>query len=104
VDLKDPRHAAFPVQLVLSLGTLFTESALRGLVTLDVVGPAKLPRLVTDFFEMFTEAPVFNGLEYGELIDKCEMRLAIDPNDHRMRMELARILSKCGRYEDADAE
>ncbi len=104
VDLTDPRNVAFPVQLALSLGTLFTESALRGLVTLDVVGPARLPRLVSDFFEMFTETPVFAGLEYGELIDKCEARLAVAPGDQRARLELARLLSKCGRYEDADRE
>ena len=62
------------------------------------------PRLVSDFFEMFTETPVFAGLEYGELIDKCEARLAIAPDDYRARLELARVLSKCGRYEDADRE
>src|SRR5690349_9771993 len=28
LDLKDPRNLAFPVQLALSVGTLFTESAL----------------------------------------------------------------------------
>jgi tetratricopeptide (TPR) repeat protein len=104
LNLKDPRNLAFPVQLALSLGTLFTESALRGLVTLDVVGPARVPRLVEDFFEMFTETPVFAGLEYGELIDRCEKRLAQVPDDYRARMELARVLSKCGRYEDADVE
>jgi hypothetical protein len=57
LDLKGPRNFAFPVQLALSVGTLFTESALRGLATLDVVGPARIPRLVEDFFEMFTETP-----------------------------------------------
>ena len=104
VSLTDPKSVALPVQLALSMGTLFTQSALRGLVTLDVVGPAKVPSLVTDFFEMFTELPVFNGLEYGDLIDKCETRLANEPDDHRTRMELARTLSKCGRYTDADVE
>ena len=104
LNLKDPRNLAFPVQLALSLGTLFTESALRGLVTLEVVGPARVPRLVEDFFEMFTETPIFAGLEYGELIDRCEKRLAQVPDDYRARMELARVLSKCGRYEDADVE
>jgi len=43
---------------------------LRGLATLDVVGPARIPRLVEDFFEMFTETPVFVGLEYGEVIER----------------------------------
>ncbi len=104
LNLKDPKNLAFPVQLALSMGTLFTESALRGLVTLDVVGPARLPRLVADFFEMFTETQIFAGLEYGEVIDRCEKRLAEVPDDYRARMELARILSKCGRYEDADLE
>ncbi len=104
LKLSDPRNIALPMQLALSFGTLFTESALRGLVTLDVVGPGRVPRLVQDFFEMFTETPVFAGLEYGELIDRCEKRLAEVPNDFRARMELARVLSKCGRYEDADLE
>ena len=104
VNLQDPKNLALPVQLALSVGTLITESALRGLVTLDVVGPERVPRLVEDFFEMFTETPVFAGLEYGELVDRCEKRLAVTPDDYRTRMELARVLSKCGRYEDADEE
>jgi tetratricopeptide (TPR) repeat protein len=103
-SLTDPRNVALPVQVALSLGTLLTESALRGLVTLDVVGMERLPRLVSDFFEMFTETPVFAGLEYGELIEKCETRLSTNPDDNRARLELARTLSKCGRYEDADRE
>jgi hypothetical protein len=104
VNFTDARSLALPVQLALSVGTLFTESALRGLVTLDVVGASRVPRLVEDFFEMFTETPVFAGLEYGELIDRCEKRLVEAPADFRTRMELARVLSKCGRYEDADVE
>jgi tetratricopeptide (TPR) repeat protein len=104
LDLKDPRNLALPIQFALSMGTLFTESALRGLATLDVVGLSRVPRLVEDFYEMFTEIPVFAGLEYGELIDRCEKRLATAPNDYRARMELARVLSKCGRYGDADVE
>jgi tetratricopeptide (TPR) repeat protein len=104
VNFADPRNVTLPLQLALSVGTLFTESTLRGLVTLDVVGPERMPRLVSDFFEMFSEAPVFNGLEYGDLIEKCETRLAAAPDDHRIRLELARVLSKCGRYEDADNE
>lgn len=104
VNLKDPRNLALPAQMALSMGTLFTESALRGLVTLEVVGPGKASRLVEDFFEMFTETPIFTGLEYGELIDRCEKRLALFPGDERARMELSRVLSKCGRYEDADLE
>jgi Flp pilus assembly protein TadD len=44
------------------------------------------------------------GLEYGEVIDRCEKRLEQVPDDYRARMELARVLSKCGRYEDARVE
>src|SRR6185295_12666595 len=42
--------------------------------------------------------------EYGEVIDRCEKRLEQVPDDYRARMELARVLSKCGRYEDAEVE
>ena len=95
---------SFPARVALSVGSLLTESALRGMIVYDVVGPTRMPRLVTDFFEMFTETPVFSRLEYNDLIEKCEQRLATHPNDERARLELARMLAKCGRYVEGARE
>jgi hypothetical protein len=104
ISLTDLRNLALPVQLTLSVGTLVTEAALRGLVSLSILGPARMPRFIDDFFEIVTETPVFAGLEYGELIERCELRLGEAPADQRCRLELARVYSKCGRYDDAAVE
>jgi hypothetical protein len=81
-----------------------TQSALRGLVTYDVMGPSRIQRLMTDFFDMFTELQVFVGLEYKDVIDRCTQRLAEAPNDHGMRLELGEALVKCGLYDEAVEE
>ncbi len=101
VDFTDPRHLGFPAQLALSFGTLAIQSALRGLVTYEVVGPSRYPKLMTDFFEMFTEVHVFLGLQYKELLRDYRVRLEQNPGDHVARLELGRALIKCGLYEDA---
>ncbi|MCU1327973.1 MAG: hypothetical protein JWN34_3343, partial [Bryobacterales bacterium] len=104
ISLSDPRNLTLPLQLTFSVGTLVTEAALRGLVAVKIIRPARLPRFMGDFFEMLTETPVFAGLEYGELIDQCAVRLGEAPEDYRCRMEHARLLAKCGRYIEADLE
>jgi tetratricopeptide (TPR) repeat protein len=101
VDLKNPRHISFPAQLALSVGTLITQSALRGLATWEVMGPSRMPLLARDFVEMFTEFPVYIGLEYREAIAKASARVANAPSDHKTRLELGQMLVKCGRYDEA---
>ena len=93
-----------PVEIALSFGTLFTQSALRGLVTLDVAGPKKVARLIEDFFAMFTEVQVFAGLEYREIVERCRTRLEHAPEDYAVRFELGDTLVKCGLYEEAEVE
>jgi len=75
LDLKDPRNIVLPVQLMLAAGSLAAQSALRGLVTYEMLGPTKIQSLMVDFFDMFTELQVFVGLEYQDVITKCEERL-----------------------------
>ena len=104
VDLNDPRYLGFPAQLAISCGTLAIQSALRGLVTLEVVGASRYPKLMTDFFEMFTEVHVFIGLEYKQLIENYRARLEQNPQDHATRVELGSTLVKCGLYDDASHE
>ncbi len=104
LDMASSSAFALPVQLALSFGTLFTQSALRGLVTYDVLGPNKIQRLMVDFFEMFTELHVFVGLEYQEVSTRCRARLETSPQDHGSRLELGQTLVKCGLYDDAERE
>src|SRR5438874_809292 len=87
IDLKDPRSFGVPAQMALSFGTLFVQSALRGLATYDVVGSTRMQRLVTDFFELYTEQQVFVGLEYREVINRGKARLAAAPDDHATRVD-----------------
>ncbi len=101
VKLNDPKNLLFPAQLMLATGSLLAQSALRGLVTYEVMGPKRVQLLATDFFDMFTELQVFVGLEYTDVIRKCEERLKTAPDDHRIRYELGETLVKCGLYEQA---
>jgi hypothetical protein len=104
IDLKDPRSLGVPAQMALSFGTLFVQSALRGLATYDVVGSTRVQRLVNDFFELYTEQQVFVGLEYREVIDRGKARLAAAPGDHATRVDHGHTLLKCGLYEEAVQE
>ncbi len=104
VNLTDPKNVAFPAQLALSVGSLAVQSALRGLATFEFFGPAKVQSLVRDVFQMYTELPVFIGLEYKDIVARCRERLKNQPNDHKTRLELGEILGKCGLYEESEAE
>lgn len=102
IDLTDPRNIGLPAQMALSLSTLMIQSALRGIVTYEVMGPSRIARLGVDFFEMFTELQIFVGLEYKNVIDRCVERLAVAPQDDATRIELGHNLVNCGLYEEAE--
>lgn len=101
VEAASPLNMAFPVQLAMSCGTLFIQQALRVLVTYEMVGYRNYPRFLADFFESFTDTPVFVGLEYRTLIEDYEARLMQRPHDDATRIELGRTQIKCGLYEAA---
>jgi tetratricopeptide (TPR) repeat protein len=90
-----------PLQLALSFGTLFFQQALRILVTYDMVGAQAYPRFMSDFFESFTDTPVYVTLEYQDLIQQFKTRLKDRPGDAVTRVELGRTLIKCGLHEAA---
>jgi hypothetical protein len=104
INLVDPRSVALPAQLALSFGSLAVQSALRGLATFEHFGPARIQQLVRDVYEMYTELPLFVGLEYKEIINRLENRLKYAPDDHKTRVELGEILGKCGLHEQSEAE
>ena len=104
VSLKDPRAAALPAQIALSVGSLAVQSALRGLATWEHFGARRIESLVRDVFEMYTELPLFVGLEYKEIIARLRKRLEAAPDDYKTRFELGQILGKCGLYEQSEEE
>jgi len=55
LDLSDPRNLAFPLQFVLSMGTLLVEAGLRGLVSYEALGADQFPKFCVDIFEIFTD-------------------------------------------------
>src|SRR5713101_397902 len=104
IDWKDPKNLVIPLQVPFSIGTLMTQSALRGLASFEIVGPKAYPTFLANVFEMFTEIQIYVGVQYQELIDIQEKRLRVAPQDSAARVELGRVLIKCGRYIDAARE
>ncbi len=104
VDLTSPKSVVFPAQLALSVSSLAVQSALRGLATIEFFGPVKMQPMVRDFFEMYTELPVFIGLEYKDIVKRCEDHLKSSPDDYKTRLELGQILAKCGLYDQAETQ
>jgi len=104
VSFTNPRALTLPAQLALSVGSLAVQSALRGMATFEHFGPSRIQSLIKDVFQMYTELPVFIGLEYKEVIARCQKRLEHSPGDYKTRLELGEILGKCGLYEQAEEE
>ncbi len=98
-----PGNLTFPMQLALSFGTLFIQQALRVLVTYEMVGSRQYPRFLADFFESFTDTPMYVALEYRTLMEGYEARLLRRPDDEATRVELGRTQIKCGLHEAAAA-
>lgn len=96
-------NVTLPLQLALSFGTLWLQQALRVLVSYDMVGARRYPRFLTDFFESFTDTPIYIGLEYRTLMENYEARLRQKPEDDATRVELGRTQIKCGLHEAASA-
>ncbi|MCU1330221.1 MAG: repeat protein [Bryobacterales bacterium] len=104
VDLKSPSAMVLPAQLALSATSLMAQSSLRGLVAYGVLGPERVQLLMKDFITLFSELPVYLGLEYSEKIEQYKARLEVAPEDHKSRMELGDAYIKCGLYEQAEAQ
>jgi tetratricopeptide (TPR) repeat protein len=101
VNLTDPRNAAFPLQLALSLGRLVVQQGLRAVMSYEVVGARGYASFLDNLVEMFTDVQVFVGLEYRELILRYEARLEREPDDDATRVELGRTQIKCGLHDEA---
>jgi tetratricopeptide (TPR) repeat protein len=101
LDWSDPRNLVFPVQFVLSMGSLLIETGLRGLVTYENLGAQQFLKFTPDIFEIFTDNPLYPALEYSKLLEKYETWLARVPGNDRLRFELGHTQIKCGLYQQA---
>jgi ASPIC and UnbV/FG-GAP-like repeat len=101
VKLQGPAIFVLPLRLTLSFGTLGIQQALRGVVTFEVIGARNYSQFITDFFESFTDTPIFAGLEYQDLLSRYEARLLRAPDDDATRIEIGRLQIKCGLHEQA---
>jgi FG-GAP-like repeat/ASPIC and UnbV len=105
LDLSDPRQwLNLPLQLPLSLGTLATRMALRILYVADVVGPDKVPGLMSYMLDTFTDSHVMVSLQYKEQTAWYQRQLESNPADHAIRLKLGKIYAKLGLYPESAQE
>jgi tetratricopeptide (TPR) repeat protein len=104
VDWKDPRSLALLLIAPASLTTLGAQSGIRALATLEAIGAPRYLDFIKYCVQIFSEFPVYVGLEYGEVIDYQKNWLQDHPNDSATRTELGRTLVKVGRFEEARLE
>ena len=70
VDWKDPRSLTLPMQLPFSLGALLAQTGLRGLVALEAIGAPRYIEFLKYSIQIFSEFPVYVGLEYADVIER----------------------------------
>jgi hypothetical protein len=104
LDFKDPRTLATALELPFSATGIAAETLLRMMAVYSAVGPKKLPIFLNDAAEVYVETAVFIGLEYKELMVRYREHLKEKPEDARTRLELGRLYTKCGLYDDAVRE
>ena len=104
LDFKDPRTLATALELPFSATGIAAETLLRMMAIYSAVGPKRLPTFLNDAAEVYVETAVFIGLEYKEVIARYREHLKEKPEDARTRLELGRMLVKCGLYDDAVRE
>ena len=104
VDWKDPRTLGLALAARFSLATLGAQVGLRGLASLEAIGAPRYLEFLKYSVQIFSEFPVYVGLEYGEVIEREKKWLASHPEDAVTRTELGRALVKVGRFAEAAVE
>jgi hypothetical protein len=102
LDYQDPRLlATLPFQLPLSLGTLMTQQALRGLYASYVVGPEHAGHFGSYMADSFTDAHVFVSLQYKEQMRRWKEEAKERPDDADLHMKMGVTYTKMGLYPQA---
>ncbi|HYK89963.1 MAG TPA: FG-GAP-like repeat-containing protein, partial [Acidobacteriota bacterium] len=103
-DLSDPRILALPFELPLSAGSLIADALMKLMVVYSAAGSRRLPSLMNDALELFSDTPVFMTLRYKDLIERYRERLKRNPGDSETRLQLGRMYVKCGMFDQAVKE
>jgi tetratricopeptide (TPR) repeat protein len=104
MEWRDPRSLASTLVTPFSLATLGAQAGQRGLMTLEAIGAPRYFEFIKYCVQIFSEFPVYVGLEYEEVIQKQQRWLDRHPDDAATRTELGRTLVKVGRFEEAREE
>lgn len=104
LNVRDPRILAAPVEFPLAVGGILADTLMRMMAVYQIVGLERLPRLMREAIEAYSDTAVFISLQYKELIDKYVERLNREPNDWETRLLLGRLYTKCGSYDQAAIE
>jgi len=101
IDWKDPRSIVLPLIAPFSMATLAAQAGARGLATLEAIGASRYLDFIKYCVQIFSEFPVYVGLEYGKIIARHQRWLDDHPEDSATRTELGRTLVKLGRFTEA---
>jgi hypothetical protein len=101
LDPRDPRILALPIELPLTAGSIFADTLMRMITVYQVAGVRRMPKMLRDAVELYSDTAMFVKLEYKTLIDRLSARLERNPGDHETRMKLGRLYIKCGLYDYA---
>ena len=101
---RDPGILAAPFEFPLAVGGIIADSIARIMAVYHIVGPERLPRLMLEAIELYSDTAVFVSLQYKDVIEKYLDRLQREPNDFATRLLLGRMYIKCGTYDRASEE
>ncbi len=104
VDWKDPHNLALPLAAPFSLATLAAQMGVRGLASFEAIGAPRYIEFLKYSIQIFSEFPVYVGLEYGDVIARQRQWLSEHPEDQVTRTELGRSLLKVGQFTQAAKE
>src|SRR5580765_2166363 len=85
MDWRDPRSLALALASPFSLATLGAQAGQRGLLTLEAIGAPRYLNFIKYCMQVFSEFPVYVGLEYGDVIEKHKRWLERHPDDSATR-------------------
>lgn len=101
----DPRAWwMLPVELPLSLGTLFAQQGLRAWYVTHIVGPDRVAEFIDYMFDPINDQRMFVSLQYGKELDRQQQQVQRNPGDVTARINLGRTYLKCGLYLEAARE
>src|SRR6185436_6512839 len=98
---RDPRLLALPLELPLTAGSILADTLMRMITVYQVAGARRMPRLMSEAIELYSDTAMFAKLEYKSLIDRLVARLERNPDDVETRMKLGKLYIKCGLYDHA---